>query len=54
MAELGPGPWKVFLSHTSELRRYPEDGYSYIHKSEQAVTDTGHVPVCMRGFPSID
>ncbi|MFM7547342.1 MAG: DUF4062 domain-containing protein, partial [Cyanobacteriota bacterium] len=48
-----PGPWRVFLSHTSELRQYPSGG-SYIDKAERAISAAGHVVVDMRDFPSID
>jgi hypothetical protein len=49
-----PGPsWRVFLSHTSELRQYPSGG-SYIDKAERAVIAAGHVVVDMHDFPSID
>ena len=47
------GPWRVFLSHTSELRQYPSGG-SYIDKAERAISAAGHVVVDMRDFPSID
>lgn len=47
------GPWRVFLSHTSELRQYPSGG-SYIDKAERAIFAAGHVVVDMRDFPSID
>jgi hypothetical protein len=50
---LRPGPWRVFLSHTSELRDYPPGG-SYIGKAERAVSATGHAIVDMADFPSID
>jgi len=48
-----PGPWRVFLSHTSELRQYPQAG-SYIAKAERAVSATGHAIVDMADFPAID
>jgi TIR domain/Sulfatase-modifying factor enzyme 1/Domain of unknown function (DUF4062) len=34
--------WRVFLSHTSEFRQYPESG-SYVHHAERAVSAAGHV-----------
>jgi len=50
----GPGPWRVFLSHTSELRQYPERGDSYIHHAERAVSAAGHVIVDMEDFEATD
>jgi hypothetical protein len=52
-APLKSGPWRVFLSHTSELRRYPTAG-SYIDKAERAVSAAGHAFVDMADFPAID
>jgi hypothetical protein len=48
-----PGPWRVFLSHTSELRQYPQAG-SYIAKAERAVSAAGHAIVDMADFAAID
>ena len=48
-----PGPWRVFLSHTSELRQYPQAG-SYIAKAERAVSAAGHTIVDMADFAAID
>ena len=42
-----PGPWRVFLSHTSELRQYPKPGESYLHRAERAVSAAGHAIVDM-------
>jgi hypothetical protein len=50
---LKPGPWRVFLSHTSELRLYPKGG-SYVDKAEEGVIAAGHVPVDMKHFPAVD
>ncbi|MFM7640007.1 MAG: DUF4062 domain-containing protein [Cyanobium sp.] len=50
---LKPGPWRIFLSHTSELRLYPKDG-SYIDKAEEGVIAAGHVPIDMKHFPAVD
>lgn len=50
---LRSGPWRVFLSHTSELRDYPPSG-SYIDKAERAVSAAGHAIIDMADFPSID
>src|SRR5207244_8883206 len=48
------GPqWRVFLSHTSELRDFPAGG-SYVTAVERAVSATGHVIVDMADFPSVD
>jgi hypothetical protein len=52
-SQLKPGPWRVFLSHTSELRQYPQAG-SYIAKAERAVSAAGHAIVDMADFPAID
>jgi hypothetical protein len=45
------GGWRVFLSHTSELRDFPK-GKSYVAAVEQAVSAAGHVIVDMAGFPA--
>jgi hypothetical protein len=47
------GPWKVFVSHTSELREYPKDG-SYVAAVEAAITMAGHVISDMEYFPARD
>jgi tetratricopeptide (TPR) repeat protein len=50
----GPGGgarWRVFLSHTSELRNFPEKG-SYVAEAERAVSAAGHVIVDMADFPA--
>jgi hypothetical protein len=52
-APLKSGPWRVFLSHTSELRKYPTAG-SYIDKAERAVSAAGHAFVDMADFAAID
>jgi hypothetical protein len=43
----------VFLSHTSELRSFPEKG-SYVAEAERAVSAAGHVVVDMADFPAAD
>ncbi len=45
--------WRVFLSHTSELRDFPR-GTSYVAAAEQAISATGHVIVDMASFPAGD
>jgi hypothetical protein len=46
-------PCRVFLSHTSELRKYPSDR-SYLAAVESAVSAAGHVIVDMREFAASD
>src|SRR3954454_15418202 len=48
---LGGPPWRIFVSHTSELREYPKDG-SYVDAVKGAISATGHVVVDMSDFPS--
>ena len=43
--------WRVFVSHTSELREFPRGG-SYVDAVERAVTACGHVIVDMADFPA--
>jgi hypothetical protein len=55
----GPGAagevarWRVFISHTSELRDFPK-GESYVAAVERAISATGHVIVDMKDFPAAD
>jgi len=51
--QIKQGPWRVFLSHTSELRMYP-DGGSYIDLAERAVSAEGHAIVDMADFSVSD
>ena len=44
--------WLVFLSHTSELRNFPEKR-SYVAEAERAVSAAGHVIVDMADFPAV-
>ena len=46
--------WRVFVSHTSELRNFPAGGKSYIAEAERAITAAGHVIVDMADFPAAD
>jgi Tetratricopeptide repeat/Domain of unknown function (DUF4062)/NB-ARC domain len=46
--------WRVFLSHTSELREFPSAGKSYVAEAERAIAATGHVVVDMADFPAAD
>lgn len=45
--------WRVFISHTSELRAFPK-GVPYIAAVERAVSAAGHVVVDMVDFPATD
>ena len=47
------GGWRVFVSHTSELRDYPP-GNSYVAAAERAISAEGHVIVDMADFPAAD
>ncbi len=44
----------MFLSHTSELRQYPEPGQSYVDLVERAVSAAGHAIVDMADFAAED
>jgi hypothetical protein len=46
--------WRVFVSHTSELRNFPAGGKSYIAEAERAIAAAGHVTVDMADFPAAD
>ena len=53
----GPGDgagWRVFLSHTSELRNFPTSAKSYVAEAERAISAAGHVIVDMADFPEVD
>jgi hypothetical protein len=43
--------WRVFISHTSELRNFPA-GKSYVTEVERAISAAGHVIVDMADFPA--
>ncbi len=45
--------WRVFISHTSELRDFPR-GMSYVAAVERAISAAGHVVVDMADFPAAD
>jgi tetratricopeptide (TPR) repeat protein len=45
------GGWRVFVSHTSELRDFPP-GKSYVAAVERAISAAGHVVVDMADFPA--
>ena len=47
------GGWRVFISHTRELRDFPAGG-SYVAAVERAVSAAGHVIVDMADFPAAD
>ena len=45
--------WRVFISHTSELRDFPR-GMSYVAAVERAISAAGHVIVDMADFAAAD
>ena len=45
--------WRVFVSHTLELREFPK-GNSYVAAVERAISACGHVIVDMADFPAAD
>ena len=45
--------WRVFVSHTSELRDFPV-GESYVDAVERAISACGHAIVNMADFPAAD
>jgi hypothetical protein len=45
--------WRVFISHTSELRDFPR-GMSYVAAVERAISAAGHVIVDMTDFAAAD
>jgi len=54
VAGFGDKPrWRVFVSHTSELRDFPK-ATSYVAAAERAIIAAGHVPVDMTDFPAAD
>ena len=47
------GRWRVFISHTSELRNFPASA-SYVAAVERAISAAGHVIVDMADFAAAD
>jgi tetratricopeptide (TPR) repeat protein len=50
---VGVERWRVFVSHTRELREFPGES-TYVAEVERAIAATGHVVVDMRDFPAAD
>jgi hypothetical protein len=50
---MGVGGWRIFISHTGELRDFPRES-SYVAEVERAIAAAGHVVVDMRDFPAAD
>jgi CheY-like chemotaxis protein len=46
--------WRIFISHTSELRNFPAGAKSYVAEAERAIAAAGHVIVDMADFPAAD
>ncbi|MBL7498138.1 DUF4062 domain-containing protein [Frankia sp. CNm7] len=46
-------PWRIFISHTSELTQHPAR-LPFLAAAKRAIVDSGHVPVDMSGFESED
>ncbi len=46
--------WRVFISHTSELRDFPRRRRSYVAEVERAISAAGHVIVDMADFSAAD
>jgi tetratricopeptide (TPR) repeat protein len=47
------GGWRVFISHTAELREFPRET-SYVAEVERAISAASHVIVDMADFPAAD
>src|SRR5678809_525939 len=53
MNAVGADRWRVFISHTAELRDFPK-AKSYVAEVERAISAAGHVVVDMSDFPAAD
>jgi hypothetical protein len=53
MNAVGADRWRVFVSHTAELRNFPKPK-SYVAEVERAISAAGHVVVDMSDFPAAD
>ncbi len=49
----GGAGWRIFVSHTSELRDYPPRN-PYVAAAERAISAAGHVIVDLADFPAAD
>jgi WD40 repeat protein len=53
LMRLGPGPWRVFLSHTQELAEFPRDN-PFVTAAKAAVERAGHASWTASPRPPLD